>query len=400
MNIIKKRGRLTDMANKRKIFVVVLLTISLFALIFVQERQFNPNTYGFVDYDISPSTDTGFASPSLATNIRLSGRSWAQVDNTKLQSDTYARNSLTSNFYSDYLRVSDFDFSIPIATIDGIEVEIDKYAENSLIEDYAVYLVLEGVIKSNNYAKTGVGWATSDNDDYVSYGGASDTWGSGLTYTDINDANFGVEISAKNTDPFFSFYQTFIDHIRIKIYYTIIEDDNDPPTWDTLTESADPLELGTNQTISIDVYDESTISNVYIEINGVNYTMSNVSNTYSYFNWLPLLEGIFYYQIYMIDEHNNIAKVSRSFLVRNTPDLILTMLILISLMVLMLFLHLKVRRFELILVLFLFSLVIGIYSLTKSMLPFFPYFQIFFMLFQTVLFVIKVIQYKQIKRGY
>ena len=65
-------------------------------------------------------------------------------------------------------------------------------------------------------------------------------------------------------------------------------------------------------------------------------------------------------------------------------------------MLVMLVLYTKLRRFVLITVVFLFSLVIGMMSIQETSIPFSPYIQIFFLLFQTIIFLItslRVYQY-------
>ena len=71
---------------------------------------------------------------------------------------------------------------------------------------------------------------------------------------------------------------------------------------------------------------------------------------------------------------------------------ILSIIILFLLMVIMIVLYCKIRRFIVILMLFLFSLIIGIDSLKQGIIPFSPYIQIFFLLFQTIIFLIVAIE--------
>ena len=76
----------------------------------------------------------------------------------------------------------------------------------------------------------------------------------------------------------------------------------------------------------------------------------------------------------------------------------LAIFILIILLVIMLILYLKMRLFLPILVVFLFSLVIGMNSLTLEYIPFNPYVSIFFILFQSVIFIeTSLQQYKRYK---
>lgn len=171
------------------------------------------------------------------------------------------------------------------------------------------------------------------------------------------------------------------------------------PIWSNLIESDDPLEIGLNETISINIHDDYNISSVFIEINKINYTMINISNTYLYSDWLPKITGFMNYKIWIIDEYENIASISGSILIQNTPYIILSILILFGLIFLMLYLYVKTEDYEPILIVFLFSLIIGTMSLPIINFPFTPWFQIFFLLFQTVLFLLKALEYYNNKRG-
>ena len=176
-------------------------------------------------------------------------------------------------------------------------------------------------------------------------------------------------------------------------------DDSISPTWDSLLEFHDPLEYGNNISIFINVYDASNISFVYLEFENINYTMSNIGNTYSYFNWIPTLIGINFYQIWMSDEFGNINYVDGSFIVQKSEDIliqenlntILSLFTLFTLIVIMLILYFKVRIFLLILNIFLFSLVFGAISMLQFDIPFSPYLQTFFLLFQTTFFIMTVL---------
>ena len=75
---------------------------------------------------------------------------------------------------------------------------------------------------------------------------------------------------------------------------------------------------------------------------------------------------------------------------------IISVIILFVLMIIMILLYLKLRIFLVILVVFLFSLIIGINSMSETNIPFTPYLQTFFLLFQSCIFIItslKVLTY-------
>jgi len=65
----------------------------------------------------------------------------------------------------------------------------------------------------------------------------------------------------------------------------------------------------------------------------------------------------------------------------------IALFILIILMIIMTILYLKIRLFLPILVVFLFSIIIGFDSMSYDYIPFNPYFSIFFILFQSVFFI-------------
>ena len=76
----------------------------------------------------------------------------------------------------------------------------------------------------------------------------------------------------------------------------------------------------------------------------------------------------------------------------------LAIFILIILLTIMLILYLKMRLFLPILVVFLFSLIIGFNSISLEYIPFNPYVSIFFILFQSVIFIeTSLQQYKRYK---
>ncbi|MFX1503307.1 MAG: S8 family peptidase, partial [Promethearchaeota archaeon] len=112
----------------------------------------------------------------------------------------------------------------------------------------------------------------------------------------------------------------FHNNVSIGGSIKVIEDDNDksPPTYSNLVESADPLELGETEIISIEVYDPSGIKQILIEFEGFNHTMTNIGeNKWQYNSWTPSSTGIYNYVIYMEDNYDNWGYVSGSINVKN-----------------------------------------------------------------------------------
>ncbi|MFX1522413.1 MAG: NosD domain-containing protein, partial [Promethearchaeota archaeon] len=79
------------------------------------------------------------------------------------------------------------------------------------------------------------------------------------------------------------------------------------PIFSNLIESSDPLELGSTEVITIDIFDLSGINQVFILIKGKNYSMTNIGETtWQYDNWIPQTIGSKPYTIYAEDNNNNL----------------------------------------------------------------------------------------------
>ncbi|MFW9970636.1 MAG: hypothetical protein ACFFDF_10580 [Candidatus Odinarchaeota archaeon] len=107
-----------------------------------------------------------------------------------------------------------------------------------------------------------------------------------------------------------------------------VEIQNNPPQFSNLIENSDPLELGLQETIQVDVIDsETSVSNVFIELAGINYTMTNtLSNTYEY-SWIPNTIGVKNYIIYANDTDGSWNSISGNILVIDTTAPILSNLV-------------------------------------------------------------------------
>ncbi|MFX0036258.1 MAG: DUF2341 domain-containing protein [Candidatus Hermodarchaeota archaeon] len=80
--------------------------------------------------------------------------------------------------------------------------------------------------------------------------------------------------------------------------------DRTPPTYSNLIESADPLQLGQNETIEITVFDLSGVNQTLLEYDSINHSMIQDGNKWSWSKWKPP-EGGHPYKIYMQDNQNN-----------------------------------------------------------------------------------------------
>jgi hypothetical protein len=94
------------------------------------------------------------------------------------------------------------------------------------------------------------------------------------------------------------------------------------PTYASVTESADPLELGNPETILISgVADLSGIQMVLLEIEGNNQTMTNLGGgTWCYIGWTPSSVGTYLYTIYIQDNVGNWETISGSIQIFTTTS--------------------------------------------------------------------------------
>jgi len=291
--------------KSKKLFPVLLIFFSLLLISFIP--------FGM-------SADTGYTSGSSASNVDRGYQDFSNPSNALSDNEVYATCDIGSKEESDYLYIYNFGFDIDdSATITGIIVQIEDYGESTNILESELYLYFDSSTQGDDKMGSSQIGELPDADTYSNYGSDSDTWNSGITVADLETTAFGVYIAYyndHNTQP----REVYVDHVQIIVYYSLPSESNEPQ-WDNLLESSDPLELGNNESISIDVTDESTISNVYLEFDNVNHSMNLISgDTYNYDDWQPATTGLHEYTIWMIDEFNNINSTSGDITVVDTTN--------------------------------------------------------------------------------
>jgi len=168
---------------------------------------------------------TGWKSPGTCANVDRDGKvAWTNPDNVKVSDNTYAVCDAASMDYGDWLRCTNFGFTIadvPVgSSVDGIEVSIERQGEGAAVTDIvdsALYLRDAGGQAGDNKADAVTNWPV--NDAAVVYGGVADDWNAGLDDTEVIAATFGVDFSIYNehaTQP----RHGDVDHIQIRITYT------------------------------------------------------------------------------------------------------------------------------------------------------------------------------------
>jgi len=170
------------------------------------------------------TTSTGATYAGTGANITGVGNySWSNPGRISADDNSFASVDVRSGRTTNYLRGTNFGFSIPAgATINGIVVSIGRYSEGGTgdrITDYIVRLVKGGTITGNNKANAGVNWPT--NEAVATYGSSTDLWNETWLPSDINASNFGVVLSVGNTNSW-NYRMAYVDYIRITVTYTTL----------------------------------------------------------------------------------------------------------------------------------------------------------------------------------
>ena len=97
---------------------------------------------------------------------------------------------------------------------------------------------------------------------------------------------------------------------------SVLVEDTIAPLLFNLVESADPLQVGNNLTIRINITDNGGIDTVLFEILNENNTMTNIGGDLWEYNWHSNTTGIFLYTIWVRDINNNWNFISRNITVQ------------------------------------------------------------------------------------
>lgn len=157
---------------------------------------------------------------TFANDASYGTTAWTSPSNAASSNNSYASVLLSSFNSSQYLKATNFGFSIPSgATIDGIVVEVELKASSvGYIRDSSVKIVKGGTASGTDKKRSpGVFWPNTDT--VITYGGSTDLWGLSWSDTDINASDFGLAFSP-SVDTGKTSITAYIDHIRITVYYT------------------------------------------------------------------------------------------------------------------------------------------------------------------------------------
>lgn len=180
----------------------------------------------------------------MANEIRIAGsgangsdggNSWSNPGNITADDSSYASVTTasfgTSN--TEALKAQNFGFNLPNSTINGFIVTFSARKASGIagIEDIIVQLLNASGTATGNQKSSGSNWGTSFATKTL--GGSADKWGTTLTYTDVNDPDFGVKIRCHDNHTSFGATGE-INWVKINVYYTL----NNTPMAAVLTNTA------------------------------------------------------------------------------------------------------------------------------------------------------------------
>ncbi len=124
---------------------------------------------------------------------------------------------------TEYLAVNSFGFTIPAGSvISGITVNVVRSASDSSsnknFSDAEVRLIKGGIVSmATNSADVGRFWAATA--ETVSYGGTNDLWKDSWVVSDIENAGFGVVVSASRGGNGGGGINAYVDHVEVTVNY-------------------------------------------------------------------------------------------------------------------------------------------------------------------------------------
>lgn len=146
---------------------------------------------------------------------------WTNPNNITSNNNSNASVNLAVGKNSGYLKSYNYGFNVPTgSTILGIELTIGRYSSNFIgttrIQDITVSLLKYNNIVGTNKAVTGTNWPSSET--AITYGGATDLWGTTWNSDEINNTNFGAILQVYNSAALLSF-TAYVDYLQVNVYY-------------------------------------------------------------------------------------------------------------------------------------------------------------------------------------
>lgn len=149
---------------------------------------------------------------------------WHNATNVYANDCIFAtENSDSSDFVTNYLKATDFDFNIPAgATINGIVVSIRKGYQGGYSVDSEIKLIkADNSLGTTNKADVSTHYPYVFYQTVISVGSATDLWDLVWTPADINSSNFGVAVRTRTVGgDYENPAVVYVDGISITVYWT------------------------------------------------------------------------------------------------------------------------------------------------------------------------------------
>lgn len=149
---------------------------------------------------------TTTAEKNAGTGASSGTPAWTTPGNITAEDSNYAviaSASFPPAAVSGELRATNFGFAAAGVgasdTVDGVTMRFKREASRTQQQDHTIKLFWSGAVQGNNKA-VAADWPNPfGSETFATYGGAADTWGSGVTATDVRSSGFGCSIKATNT---------------------------------------------------------------------------------------------------------------------------------------------------------------------------------------------------------
>jgi len=162
-------------------------------------------------------------SPTVVVNLPngvTGARDWQNESDAVSDNSLYAFSTFDStSAITKYLYSSGYNFSIPSdATISGFAVTIQKRASGTVQDHFVGLTYPDGTNVSITFPgkEDGTNWTSGEGTS--TYGNSNDPWNKSWTYSEVNDVNFGVVISAQGnvgSSPLIDTFKVTVTYSRV-----------------------------------------------------------------------------------------------------------------------------------------------------------------------------------------
>lgn len=176
----------------------------------------NGNFSGDVYSVVRPASPT-----SCIDDNGIGTKAWATLTGPLTSDNAYASAVVTDGETTHYLKCTGYGFAIPAnAIIEGITVGVERWADNTNLQDAAMRIVKGNAIGATDRSNVGT-YPSADPNTYDNHGGVTDLWGTTWTPADINAENFGTALASRKSNTTGGNRTIRVDHLAISVAYRL-----------------------------------------------------------------------------------------------------------------------------------------------------------------------------------